>query len=55
MFPQEHDILKNTILNDNCTINSFPQLGMLFTLSVGLHNVPLSAEEKVKASPSYQV
>ena len=28
---------------------------MLFTLSVGLHNIPLTSEDKVKASPPYQV
>jgi hypothetical protein len=29
--------------------------GMLFTLSVGLHNVPLAPEDVAKASPAYQV
>ena len=29
--------------------------GMLFTLSVGLHNIPLTTEDKAKASPPYQV
>ena len=28
---------------------------MLFTLSVGLHNVPLAPEDVAKASPAYQV
>jgi hypothetical protein len=31
------------------------KLGMLFTLSVGLHNVPLAPEDKTKASAPYQV